>query len=143
MTAAARGRLYVGRRGRVLIFFGCLDLIYAVSLAAPGEEARRTSFFLWLTAVLPLWVWSLLWGGVGVNCIVHGVRRRDRWGYAAAIFLKVLWGLVCLGGWLFGSVERGYVSAAVWLGLAYLVGVLSGWAEPGDGRGPTWIRPLR
>lgn len=138
---AGRGRLHVGRRGRVLIFFGALDLIYAVSLAAPGREARALSFFAWLTEVAPLWAWAGLWAAVGVNCLWHAVRRCDRWGYAVAIFLKVLWGMVCAGGWLLSGVERGYVSAAIWLGLAYLVAVLAGWPEPGDQKGPTWIRP--
>lgn len=133
-------RLFVGRRGRTLIFFGSLDLIYAVSLAIPGDQARQTPFFLWLTSVLPLWVWAALWAVVGINCLVHAVRRRDGVGFAGAIGLKVLWGCECFAGWLAGSIERGYVSAAIWLGLAYLVWVMAGWAEPGGGKGPTWIR---
>lgn len=132
---------HVGRRGRVLLFFGSLDLVYAVSLALPGAETRRNSMFIWLAGVLPLWVWAVLWAGVGVNCVAHAFRRCDRWGYAGATFLKVMWGLVCFGGWLLGGVERGYVSAAIWLGLAYLVWVLTGWPEPGDRKGPTWTRP--
>lgn len=133
-------RLFVGRRGRALIFFGSLDLIYAVSLAAPGAQAQKTPFFLWLTSVLPLPLWAALWAVVGINCLVHAVRRRDGIGYAGAIFLKVGWGLVSLGGWIAGGIERGYVSAAIWLGLAYLVWVLAGWPESGGGKGPTWIR---
>lgn len=134
-----RGR--VGRRGRVLLFFGCLDLIYALSLAAPNAETRAASMFVWLVDIAPLWVWAGAWGGVGVVCLWQAFCRRDRIGYTAAIALKVCWGLVCAGGWLLGGVDRGYVSAAIWLGLAWLVGNLAGWAEPGDSKGPTWIRP--
>lgn len=134
-------RFHIGRRGRVLLFFGCLDLIYAFSLSAPGASARTAPFFRWLASIMPLWAWAVLWGGAGVICLWQALRRRDQVGFAAAICLKVCWGLVSLGGWLFGGVDRGYVSAAIWLGLAWFVWTISGWPEEGDGRGPTWIRP--
>lgn len=136
------GRLRVGLRGRVLLFFGSLDLIYAVSLIAPDQETRGRAFFVWLASICPLWVWAVLWGGVGLVCLWQAMVRRDRLGFTAAAALKVFWGLACLGSWLFGEVERGYVAAAVWLGLAYLMArVLAPWPEPGDVKGPTWIRP--
>jgi hypothetical protein len=132
--------MHVGKRGRVLLFFGALDLVYAVSLAQPDETTRRLPFFVWLAEIMPLWFWSAMWGGVGAVCLWQALCRRDSVGYGSAIGLKIGWGLVCLGGWLFGHVDRGYVSAAIWLGMAYLVSVVAGWPEPGDEKGPTWIR---
>lgn len=132
---------HVGKRGRVLLFFGFLDLVYAVSLAAPDEGTQRTAFFAWLAEIMPLWFWSGMWAVVGVACLWQAFCRRDGIGFAAAIALKVVWGIVCVGGWLFGHVDRGYVSAAIWLGLAYFVVNIASWPEPGDGRGPTWIKP--
>jgi len=44
------------------------------------------------------------------------------------------------GGQAFANLDRGYVSAAVWLALAFLVGLIAGWPEPpnikelGDGQ---------
>lgn len=135
-------RIHVGRRGRVLLFFGSLDLIYAVSLSVPSEEARRTSLLVWAASIAPLWLWASTWGAVGVICLWQATRRRDQIGFTAATCLKVFWGLACLGGWLFGGVDRGYVSAAIFLGLAWLMArVLAPWPEPGDLKGPTWIRP--
>lgn len=134
-------RPHVGRRGRVLLFFGALDLVYAFSLALPDGATRRTAFFGWLASIAPLPFWAIAWAGVGAICLWQAFTRRDRLGYTAAICLKVCWGLVCLGGWLFNGVDRGYVSAAIWLGLAWMVWVLAGWPEPGDLKGPTWIRP--
>jgi predicted branched-subunit amino acid permease len=135
------GRVHVGKRGRVLLFFGLLDLVYAVSLAAPGAQSRTNPFFIWLAQIAPWWVWAVFWAAVSALCLWNAFRRRDAVGFAAAIALKVCWGIVSLGAWVFGDVERGYVSAAIWLGLAWLVGVLAGWPEPGDSRGPTWISP--
>jgi len=134
--------VHVGKRGRVLLFFGALDLVYAVSLSAPDEASRGAPMLTWLAGIAPLWVWALSWGVVGVTCLWQAFCRRDSIGYAAAICLKIGWGIVSLGAWLFGSVDRGYVAAAIWLGLAYAVSVISGWPEPGDLKGgPTWIRP--
>jgi hypothetical protein len=132
---------HVGKRGRVLLFFGALDLIYAVSLAAPDATTRRVPMFVWLAEVAPLWAWSAMWAGVGVACLWQAFCRRDAIGFAAAIALKVCWGIVCLGAWLFGGVDRGYVSAAIWLGLAYFVWNIASWPEPGGGKGPAWTRP--
>lgn len=132
---------YVGKRGRFLLFFGGLDLVYAVSLTAPDAQTRRAPLFLWLAGIAPLWMWAAAWGGVGVVCVWQAFCRRDAIAFAAAISLKILWGVVCLGGWLFGGVERGYVSTAIWLGLAYVVSVVAGWPEPSGGRGSAWTRP--
>jgi hypothetical protein len=132
---------HLGKRGRMLLFFGALDVVYAVSLTAPNEETLRAPMFVWLAAIAPLWVWALAWGAVGVACLVQAFCRRDGIGYGAAIGLKIGWGIVSLGGWLFGGVDRGYVSAAIWLGLAYAVSVLASWPEPGDEKGTSWTRP--
>jgi hypothetical protein len=132
---------HLGKRGRVLLFFGGLDVVYAVSLAAPDEVTRSSPFFAWLTAIAPMWLLASAWAAVGAICLWQAFCRRDAIGYSAAICLKVCWGILCLGAWLFGGVDRGYVSAAIWLGLAYFVGNIAGWPEPGDGKGPTWIKP--
>lgn len=134
-------RPHLGKRGRVLLYFGALDLVYAFSLAAPDEVTRESPFFIWLAEIGSPWAWFWAWAGVGLVCLWQAFCRSDRAGYAAAISLKIAWGVVCLGGWLFGDVERGYVSAAIWLGLAYFVGNISSWPEPGDSKGPTWTRP--
>lgn len=131
----------VGKRGRVLLFFGALDAVYAVSLAQPDAATQASRFFTWLAEIAPLWVWSGTWGAVGATCIWQAFCRRDGIGFATAIALKICWGIVCLGAWLFGGVDRGYVSAAIWLGLAYFVFNIADWPEPGDGKGPTWTRP--
>jgi hypothetical protein len=120
----------IGRRGSALLFFGFLDLVYAYSLIAPTGEARRTPTFVFIAHTAPLWAWAALWGAVGVICLVQAFMVRDRVAFTAAMFVKVLFGVTTLFGWLTGAIERGYVAAAVWLALALLVYLLSTWPEP-------------
>lgn len=130
-----------GNRGSVLLFFGTLDLIYGLSLSAPDEQTRKAPLFVWLASIAPIWVWAATWGVVGVICLWEAFQRQDGAGYASAICLKVFWGSVCVGGWLLGGVGRGYVSATIFLGMAWLLWKISGWAEPGDTKGPSWTPP--
>lgn len=130
----------IGRRGAALLFLAFLDVIYCHALLFPSETARNSVSYQFLASVLPLWVWAAIWGGVGLVCLVSALRRHDQPGFVAAIGLKVLWGGVYLGGWMFGDVQRGYVSAAIWLAFAAFVGLLAGWPEP-NGKGPAWTRP--
>lgn len=120
----------VGRRGAALLFFAFLDLVYCWSLLDPPRSTRDNAAYAFLASILPLWTWGLVWGAVGIVCLISAFRRHDEVAYTAAIAVKVLWGLLFTGGWLFADVERGYVSAAVWLALALLVALIAGWPEP-------------
>ncbi len=120
----------IGHRGTALLFFGFVDLVYAVSLANPPAEARRSATLAFVGTIAPLSAWSVLWLVVGLVCVVGAFVRQDRWAFTAAMFLKVLWGLVFLLGWLLVNLERGYVSAAIWLAFAGFVWVISTWPEP-------------
>jgi hypothetical protein len=143
MRRAAKSlRQRVGHRGSALLFFALLDIVIGLSLLAPSRQARHTDSLVYLASILPLWVWSIAWGAVGVTCLVYAGRRRDQVAFSAAIGIKVLWGLVSLGGWLLGEVDRGYVSAAVWLAMAAFVAIIGAWPEPPPGwKERTWTRP--
>jgi hypothetical protein len=131
----------LGRRGRCLLFFALLDLIYGASLADPDAETRPGTFLDWMATVTPLWTWAALWIVAGLICLWYAFQQCDRVGYTAAIFIKVVWGLACIGAWLVGDVERGYAPAAIWLAFALLVANLAGWPEPPAGeRRPMWKR---
>lgn len=127
------------RRAASLLFFAFLDVVYAGSLAKPNAAVRGSEQMTWLAGLAPLSVWAGLWGGTGLICAWFAFRRRDAIGFAAAIVIKVLWGVACIGGWLVGHVDRGYVTGVIWLVFAAFVGVIAGWQE-NDG-GNTWTRP--
>ncbi len=69
----------IGHRGTALLFFGFVDLVYAISLANPPTEARRSMTLAYVASIASLTFWSLLWLVVGLVCIVGAFLRQDRW----------------------------------------------------------------
>lgn len=122
--------LHIGRRGAALIFFALLDLLYAASLANPPAEAKLSPTLAFIRDVLPLGVWAGMWAGVGFTCLAGAFMRRDRWAFSAAMALKVLWGSTFLAGWLAHQVERGWVTAVIWLAMAAWIAIIASWPEP-------------
>jgi hypothetical protein len=119
----------IGRRGTTLLFLALVDFVYAASLAFPQPEALRSPTVRYIADIAPLWVWGGAWAAVGAVCLAGAFARRDRWAFAAAMGIKVLWGTTYLLGWALVGLSRGWVSAVVWLGFAAFVGVVSSWPE--------------
>jgi hypothetical protein len=119
----------VGRRGFTLLFLFLLDSVYALSLLQPPDEARHTSTIRYIAALMPLPVWAAVWAAVGLLCLVEAFRRCDRLAFAAAVTLKTLWGAIFFFGWLIQGLDRGWVSAVIWIAFAAFVYVVSGWPE--------------
>jgi len=118
----------VGFRGSVLLFLGELDLVYGWTLAFPSAASAVSPLNRYFCTMLPLRAWAVLWAGVGLICIYHAFHRYDRFGFIAAIAIKVLWGSLALIGVWYSDVS--IASPAIWLSLAGLVWRVSGWAEP-------------
>jgi hypothetical protein len=119
----------VGRRGTFLLYLGFLDFIYAFYLAFPTPDARNTPTLAFLDRAGSLYGWAALWGVVGALCLFFAFRRKDTIGYTAAIFLKVLWALAFLLGWVFAGLERGWLSAAIWGAFVVVLATHVGWRE--------------
>jgi hypothetical protein len=125
----------IGRRGAFLLFLSLLDFIYAYGLAFPTARAVQNPTYEFLALIVPLYVWAALWLIVGALCLVYAFRQQDAVGYTAAMFLKVLWALVFLLGWMFADVERGYLSTAIWGAFAAVLALIATWPEPEPGQG--------
>lgn len=125
-----RNLLYpVGRRGAFLIFLAMLDWVYGLALLYPSPQSLTNPTYVFLNRIFPLPVWASLWIIVGTLCFAFAFRVNDAIGYAAAMFIKVLWGLTFLLGWIFAGVERGYLSAAIWLAFAGLLALVATWPD--------------
>lgn len=123
-----------------MLFFALLDIVYCYSLIFPSWSARNSESFKFLSEVFPIYVWGSLWGIVGLICLVSAFIRSDKFGFSAAIGIKILWGSIYIGAQVWGGVERGYVSAAIWLALAALIFILASWPEPPE-KGKSWTPP--
>lgn len=115
-----------------MLFFALLDLLYSVSLFNPPAEAKLSPTLVFIGHVMPLYAWAGLWAAVGLICLVGAFLKRDRWAFTAAMGLKVLWGGTFLGGWILADLDRGWVSALIWLAMAAWVMIISSWPEPRD-----------
>ncbi len=119
------GRI-VGRRGRCLLFFGGLDVVYAWSLYFPVRPLTPT--YRWFREIMPLQNWALVWLVVGVLCLWYAFQHYDRPAFVAAIGIKVVWGVLSIAGWVLDDLT--VLFGAIWLGLAGLVWTIAGWSEP-------------
>lgn len=118
----------IGFRGSVLLFFAELDFVYGYVLAFPAPETAASPTYRYFSSLLPLRAWALLWVGVGVICFYHALHRYDRFGFVAAIALKILWGSLALIGVWYADVSISTV--AIWLSLAGMIWRISAWPEP-------------
>lgn len=114
----------VGNRGSCLLAFAAVDILWAIYLLTAPASATTA----WFDAVVPIGIWAALWAAVGAVCLVCAFVEDDRFGYIAAIGIKIVWGLGCFIGWVMADVSLGAV--AIWLGFAWLVWRISGWPEP-------------
>ncbi len=118
----------VGRRGAALLFFALLDAVYCYALLSAPQPL--SPFYQSMAGYLPLVVWAAAWGLVGAVCLLYAFSAWDSPAFVAAVVIKVAWGLLALFGWIAGEVDRGYVSAVIWLGFAAFVHLVAGGVPP-------------
>lgn len=137
MTRALARRIQrqVSRRGYALLFFALLGFAFGYSLAAPRTPQSPTNTFA--ASIMPLWTWAALWITTAVVCLFYAFRRRDRIAFSLMMGTTTAWGLVSLGGSVTAHNPRGWVGAAVFLGMASWIYIISGWPDEPRDRGPS------
>ncbi len=132
----------IGRRGAALLFFSLLDAVYCYGLLAAPRPL--VPFYAWMDGIMPLATWAACWGLVGAICLLYAFRAHDTPAFMAAVALKVGWGLLSLFGWMASVVDRGYVSAVIWLAFAAFVYLIAGGIPAAPPRPPRrWPRWTR
>jgi len=128
-AAEEKGFVATSRLSDISDILGGLVLIYAASMIdASSDYVQHNPTYKWFGSIVSLSFWGALWAIVGLICVHHAFQHNDRFGFTAAIGIKVVWGLGSFAGWLMEDVQIG--SVAIWLGLAGLVWIISGWPEP-------------
>lgn len=128
MRVLSHSRL--GFRGAVLLILATVDLLYGWSLLHPTAEQLRTSAFEFRSHLLPTEAFGVMWMTVGVVLIFQALADNDRVGYTIAITIKVVWAFIAFASFVTGKVQQGWVSCAIWMAVAAMAMVISGWPEP-------------
>lgn len=118
----------IGYRGAALLFFALVCVIYCFSLSTAPRPL--TEAWAWAEAVAPLRLWGALWGAAGAVCIASAFMLRDGVGFFAMMLISSFWGLLALTGFFWGGVDRGYLTAAIFLPLAGFVYVIAAGLRP-------------
>jgi hypothetical protein len=139
VTTLSRLASRIGRRGAALLFFTILDTIWCIGLITVPRPL--VPYYAWMAEIMPLGVWAACWGAVAAVCLWYAFRTYDTPAFMAAVGLKVGWGLFAGYGWIVGQVDRGYLSAVIWLLFAAFVFLIAGGipAAPPRPEGRRWI----
>lgn len=137
-SAVVHLRDRIGRRGAALLAFAFIDAVIGWSLLDHQGQAQTKAIptYAAIRALMPLAAWGWLWLAVGAVCAASAFMRSDRFGFAAAIGVKVVWAGGFLVAWWPMHVPRAWLAAATWLVFAALVLVISGWREARRDRVP-------
>lgn len=128
-----------GPRGSVLLCWALLAAVVALSCLPPATADALPWGLQALAAVVPLWVYAVLWAAAGVAALVGAFRRRDRsvrrtWdvaGFAAVAGLCCGWGLLYGIGWLAQpTANRQWILAGAFLAVAGAIGNTSRMRNP-------------
>lgn len=126
----------VGRRGAYLLLKSLMYVGHgAAFLLAPSTPVMRSSLSVALT-IAPLKAWGVLWLAAGLvaawSAFARG-PREDRWGFYALITMATTWAAFYLAAAITGTgtgFARGAIGAMLYLSLAGVILIVSGWPEP-------------
>lgn len=121
----------LGRRGIALLLFAYLDAVIGYSLLDASTRAQTAAIPSYKVVIMlaPLLVWAFIWIAAGMACLVSAFLRDDRWGFAAASAVFIVWAVSFLISWAAYGADRGWLAAATWAVLAMLVLDCAGWRE--------------
>jgi hypothetical protein len=112
----------VGLRGTFLLLVAGFDLVYGwTRMIHPDPTFRAGRQYQLLSQIFPLdsteasmTVWGMLWWFVAVIAGVSAFKKNDRWGFGAAIGIKVSWLFGNVYAWANG-LDGGGGLVAVWV----------------------------
>lgn len=114
----------IGYRGAALAAFATFDLVWAWSLidSAAAKVLKAAPTYQVLLRIMPLWGWAAVMGATGILLGVQAWMWDDRWGYSAAIGIKLVWAAATVATWPTAGVQI-LRPTIVFLTLASLVSV--------------------
>lgn len=132
MRAAAR-RLgkRLGRRGRILLAFGVMQVLYGWSIATDPRYGVVRGVGV-LTHMLPMRVWGAVWivcGAVALAMAWEIRSSRDSWGYGAVTVPMSLWSGANFVAWTSNVYPQAWTSVCTWGAFVYIAMSVNRWPE--------------
>lgn len=141
-AAARRLRKRLGRRGRILLAFGGMQVLYGYGIASDPRYGVVRGVGV-LTHMWGLRVPMSVWGGVWMVCgtiamaMAWEIRAsRDTWGYAALTLPMLLWSGANFVAWATQEYPQAWTSVATWGAFVYIAMLINRWPEYGRGGRP-------
>lgn len=126
-------RMTGGLRPIALVAVGIGWVVYGRGIVLDPQygTARR---LVSITEYIPLSTLGWIWVGCGLVAVTAGLcRTYDRWqpaGFTALAVPAFLWGLGFVRAWADGGPPSASGAAGAWMGIAVLITVTAGLAEP-------------
>jgi hypothetical protein len=104
------------------LFIAAFDVVYGwTRMIHPEPEVVHGEQYRLLSQIFPvdspaasMTIWGMLWWFTAVVCAINAFRASDRWGYGAAIGIKVSWLIGNAWAWANGLDGGGGV-IALWV----------------------------
>lgn len=124
----------IGYRGTTLLLLAAIDFAYGLTFIRTDPSQRLVNRYLeeaipFATNQTSAGIWLVLWWTTGLFCLVNAFRRADRWGYAAAVMLKVAYVAAVVNAGVHGM-PNATTRGVVWGFIAAWVMVEARRAEP-------------
>ena len=114
-------RIRVGYRGAFLACIGVYDLFYGLYLAVGGPIEHEP--------LIPEQAWGIIWIACGLFLCIGAFIRHDAIFWAAAILIKMVWGLEFLRLDLFAHIPDDWIRCCYWMAFAAAIAVAAYWPE--------------
>jgi len=134
-AAVRRLRKRLGRRGRVLLAFGLMQILYGYGIASDPRYGVVRGVGV-LTHLLPMQAWGGLWIACGAFAVAMAweIRAsRDTWGYGALTLPMSLWSAANAIAWASREYPQAWTSVCTWGAFVYIAAAINRWPDYGRG----------
>lgn len=132
---ALRFRKLIGRRGSMLLVLGSIDIVYGIALLEQAWYPPGTAFW-WPSSLsqlygLPIYIWGVVWVGVGLFLFTGIPRSLPDWPqFTAAVAIKVWWAFTAILASSYDISTGSWGPGAIYTGFALIVLISAGWEDP-------------
>lgn len=120
----------VGRRGMCLIAIGWILIVGGQQYISSPPKGPQAEYLQYIVEVMPICHWGIVWVVAGLLCIFSSFfKKLEPLGFGIAEFLLLFWGFAIAFAFAAHGYYRSIFGSSLYLGMACLFLVISGWNE--------------